>query len=121
MGCARAEKLSAKATKAINKADAQSVLVICDISLWEITMLMARKRVQIDETPANFLRLILQSRNYSFATITAEIADLSVMLDGDINSDPTDRIIVATSVLKQAPLVTSDRNLRKAKMVETIW
>ena len=39
----------------------------------------------------------------------------------DNNSDPADRLIAATSVLNQAPVVTADKNLRNASIVETIW
>lgn len=114
-------KLSAKAKKAITKADKNNALFICDISLWEIAMFIKRKRIEIDESPANFLRLILGSRNYTVANISPEIAELSVTLDSKINNDPANRIIVATSILKQAPLVTADTNLRNAGIVETIW
>lgn len=114
-------KLSAKAKSAINKADDNNALLICDISLWEISMLIKRKRLEVDETPANFLRLVLNSRNYELTSISPEIAELSVSLDSKITSDPADRIIVATSILKQTPLVTADTNLRNAKIVETIW
>jgi PIN domain nuclease of toxin-antitoxin system len=114
-------KISAKAKKAINKADENNALFICDISLWEIAMLITRKRVEIDETPANFLRLVLSSKNYTVVSISPEIAELSVTLASEINNDPADRIIVASAMLKQAPLVTADNNLRRAKIVETIW
>ncbi len=84
-------------------------------------MLIKRTRIEIDETPANFLRLVLSSRNYLIVNMSPEIAELSVTLNSEINSDPADRIIVSTSALKQAPLVTADGNLRNAKIVETIW
>jgi hypothetical protein len=114
-------KLSAKAKKALNKADDNNELLICDISIWEIAMLVKKKRIEINQTSANFLRLILHSRNYTVVQITPEIAELSVNISDQINSDPADRLIVATSILKQATLVTADRNLRDAKTVKTIW
>jgi len=114
-------KLSAKAKKAISKADENKTLLICDISLWEISMLIKRKRLEVEETAANFLRLVLNSRNYEVISINPEIAELSVNFDSEINNDPADRIIVATSILKQAPLVTADNNLLAARIVETIW
>ena len=114
-------KLSAKAKKAIKKADDSNALIMCDISIWEISMLVKRKRIEVDETPANFLRLILSSRNYTVVNISPEIAELSVNLDDDINSDPADRLIAATSILKQAPVVTADKNLRNATILETVW
>ena len=114
-------KLSAKAKKAIKKADEKNELLMCDISIWEISMLVKRKRIEVNETPANLVRLILGSRNYTVANISPEIAELSVNLDVDINSDPADRIIAATSILKQAPVVTADKNLRDATIVKTVW
>lgn len=114
-------KLTVKAKKAINKADKNGALFMCDISLWEIAMLIKRQRIEIEETPANFLRLVLSARNYSIAAISLEIAELSVTLDNEINNDQADRIIVATSILKQAPIVTADNNLIHARIVETIW
>ena len=114
-------KLSAKAKKAINKADDSNALIMCDISIWEISMLVKRKRIEVDETPANLLRLILSSRNYTVVNISPEIAELSVNLDDSINSDPADRLIAATSILKQAPVVTADKNLRNATILETVW
>ncbi len=114
-------KLSAKARKSIVKADENDELLICDISIWEISMLTKRKRIEVDETPANLIRLILNSRNYTVISISPEIAELSVNLDNEINSDPADRLIAATSILKQAPIVTADQNLRNASIVETIW
>lgn len=114
-------KLSAKAKKAIKKADDSNALIMCDISIWEISMLVKRKRIEVDETPANLLRLILSSRNYTVVNISPEIAELSVNLDDDINSDPADRLIAATSILKQAPVVTADKNLRNSTILETVW
>lgn len=114
-------KLSAKAKKAIKKADEQNELLLCDISIWEISMLVKRKRIEVDETPANLLKLIMGSRNYTVINISPEIAELSVNLEDEINTDPADRIIAATSILKLAPVVTSDKKMRHATILETVW
>mgnify|MGYP001545410112 CR=1 FL=1 len=53
--------------------------------------------------------------------ITPEIAELSASFGPEINNDPADRLIAATSVLANAPVVTADENLRAATMLETIW
>ena len=98
-----------------------SELIICDISIWEIAMLIKRKRLVLDDTAAGFINLLLQSRNYFIQEITPEIAELSVNFGSEINNDPADRLIAATSILGNAPIVTADENLRGATMVETIW
>ena len=112
-------KLSFEAKDAIEINERE--LIICDISIWEISMLIKRKRLVVDDTASGFINLLLQSRNYLVQEITPEIAELSVNFGSEINSDPADRLIAATSILRNAPIVTADQNLRTATMVETIW
>ncbi len=97
-------KLSAKAKAAINQSESE--LLICDISIWEIAMLIKRKRIDIDETATGFINLILQTRNFNIQEITPEIAELSVNFGLEINNDPADRLIAATSIYCNAPIVT---------------
>lgn len=115
------KQLSSKALKAINKADEYNALIIADISLWEISMLIKRGRIQIDSTPATFINLYLQSRNISVIPISPEIAELSVNLGHEINNDPADRIIAATSIIHNAQLVTADQNLRDCELIDAVW
>ena len=112
-------KLSSQATKAIRGSSGE--LIICDISFWEISMLIKHQRIEIDDTASGFITLLLQSRNYHIQEITPEIAELSVNLGPEINNDPADRLIAATSILMNAPIITADKNLIKATLLETIW
>lgn len=114
-------ELTQKATAAIDKADKHNALIISDISLWEISMLIKKKRLEVNTTAANFLNLFLQSRNVSVQPISPEIAELSVNFSSEINKDPADRIISATSIIRNAQLVTSDQNLRDSEILDTIW
>ena len=84
-------------------------------------MEIKRKRLEVDDTVSGFISLLLQSRNFHIQEITPEIAGLSVNLGPEINSDPADRLIAATSILKNAPIITADQNLIQATLVETIW
>ncbi len=112
-------KLSSAAKKAIKRD--KSELVICDISIWEISMLIKKGRLVVDDTSSGFTNLLLQSRNFTIQEITPEIAELSVNFGSEINSDPADRLIAATSIFLNSPIVTADRNLREVSIVETIW
>ena len=116
-----ASKLSDKAFSAIEKADEHNALIISDISIWEISMLIKKKRLKVDSTATAFLNLFLQSRNVSVQSISPEIAELSVNFDHNINNDPADRIIAATSIICNAQIVTADQNLRTNKLLDTIW
>lgn len=114
------KKLSQKAKSEI-KNHADEGLVFCDISAWEIAMLMKKGKLQIDTTPAHFIQTILDSRNYVYTPISPEIAELSVGLGKEINQDPADRIIAATAIIGNLELITADKNLIKSDLVKTIW
>jgi len=111
--------LTPAAKKAIKRDEDE--LLICDISIWEISMLIKKRRLEVDDTSSGFINLLLQSRNYIIQEITPEIAELSVNFGSEINSDPADRLIAATSITRNAPIVTADQNLRDATLIETIW
>ena len=115
------EMLSGKAEKAISVANNLDGIIFCEISLWEIAMLMHKERLSIDIEYTEFIQLILESNKYVFRGITPEIAWLSTALLSDNNKDPADRIIAATSIIENANLVTADNELRQSKKVATIW
>jgi len=115
------EMLSEKAEKAISAANNSDGIIFCEISLWEIAMLMHKERLSIDIEYLEFIGRILESNKYVFMGITPEIATLSTDLLSDNNKDPADRIIAATSIIENAKLVTADKKLRQSKKVATIW
>lgn len=115
------ELLSKKAKKAIDKANETDGIIFCEISLWEIAMLIKKKRIVIDTTYLEFINLLKAANNYIFKGLTPEIAELSTNLSSEINQDPADRIICATSIINNLKLVTADKNLRKVAGVKTIW
>jgi len=84
-------------------------------------MLISKDRLQINADAATFLNLYLASRHIQVQKITPEIAELSTHFAADINADPADRIIAATTILRQATLITADTNLRRAPQLATLW
>ena len=114
-------QLTAKALKTINKADEHNALIVSDITLWEISMLVKKERIKVETNASNFINLFLQSRSISVVPISAEIAELSTNLGPEINNDPADRLISATSIINNAQLVTADKNLRDCEIIDTIW
>ena len=115
------DAISPRARKAISKANFKDGIILSEISWWEITMLIKKNRLKIDVSFLEFSRLVISSNKYILKGITPEIADLSVNLPDEINHDPADRIIAATSITYKAPLVTADENLLHAKRIRTIW
>jgi PIN domain nuclease of toxin-antitoxin system len=82
---------------------------------------MYKGRLKVDVEYMVFIKLVLESTNYIYRTITPEIAMLSVDLFSDNNKDPADRIIAATSIIENVKLVTADKRLRRSGRVTTIW
>ncbi len=115
------EKLSEKARNAMAIANRKDGMILCDISLWEIAMLLKKGRLRIETDYTTFINLILSANKYMIWEITPEIAELSVNFLADINKDPADRIIAATSIICNASLITADVNLLQANGLKTIW
>ncbi len=115
------QRLSAHAVQALTQANETDGLLICDITLWEIAMLVQKGRVQVGTDCQSFITLILQANNCQVRPITPQIAALAVQLPQTVNLDPADRLIVATAVAEQVPLVTADQNLRASNLIATIW
>ena len=117
----KADRLTTKARYTMRDAEADNELMISDISIWEIAMLVARKRLEIEETVSSFINLYLQSRTITVQPISSEIAELSVSFGREINNDPAARIIAATTILTGAKLVTADANLISSAVIPTVW
>jgi PIN domain nuclease of toxin-antitoxin system len=113
-------RLSARARKAIALAFVERDIACSDISLWEIAMLIARKRLDPVVDARQFLDDLIAARHVRVLPITAEIAVLS-QSDLFSHGDPADRLIAATAQLHRAALITSDANLRKLKEITAIW
>ena len=115
------ELLSNKAKETIKLANQTDGIIFCDISLWEISMLMRKNRIEIDIPYLEFINLVKATNYYIFQSITPEIAELATRLPSEINQDPADRIICATSIITNTSLITADKNLRKSENLNTLW
>jgi PIN domain nuclease of toxin-antitoxin system len=115
------ELLSQQAKEALLIANNEDGIIFCEISLWEIAMLIQKGRLSVGISYREFMRLVLASNQYVLQGITVEIADRSTQFSSNITKDPADRIIAATAIVANATLVTADKNLRTAKGIPTIW
>jgi PIN domain nuclease of toxin-antitoxin system len=87
-------------------------LAISDIVLWELAKLVELGRLEFDFDNPDFRAFL---RHGTVFPITLEVARKSTELD--FKSDPADRIIAATSIVEQIPLLTRDRRILKSKLV----
>ncbi len=117
----RPDLLSPKARRTIEKANREDGILFCDVSFWEIAMLVRLGRIVIDVPVLDFIRCVLASNRYNVCAIDARIAEMAVSLPPEIGQDPADRLIAATSIVHKAWLVTADERLRSAKCLRTLW
>jgi PIN domain nuclease of toxin-antitoxin system len=113
--------LSRRAKTALARANDEDGIIFCEISLWEIAMLIQKDRLQVGVDYQDFIRLLAAASKYVFRGISPEIAELSTTLPAIVGSDPADRIIAATALVADVPLVTADQTLRSAINLKTIW
>ncbi len=114
-------KIHPDITKIIDTAEKNNQLMICDISFWEIAMLIGKNRLDLTVGADEFLTLYQYKRNLIVHSITPKIAERSVQFDKRVNNDPADRLIVATAMELDATLITADNNLREFSEVKTLW
>ena len=114
---AEPEKLSARARHAI---DAAETLGVSAISCWEVAMLVARRRLELDRDVLLWIRQALAVPRVTLLPLTPEIC-ASVPLERGLPADPADRMIVASAREHHAPIVTKDARLRSMLELETVW
>ena len=114
-------RLGKQATAAIAKADVAGELACCDISLWEIAMLVSKGRLDPGTSAQEFIELVLSARKIEILQITPVIATKSVSSGFCPHGDPADRIIAASAIIHKAMLVTSDRKLATVTGLQIVW
>ena len=114
-------RLSKKATTAIAQAEDAGTLTCCDISLWEIAMLVSKGRLDPGTNAQEFIQLVLTARKIEVIPITPEIAATSAFSEFCPHGDPAVRIIAASTIIHKAKLVTSDRKLATVAGLQIVW
>jgi|GEM_PF-93997 len=95
-------------------------IYICAISYWEVAMLVGKKKVSFPFTISQFFTDLIRLRGYKVLHLTPEIADMVARHVDDINGDPADRIIAATSIVHNAQLLTADSDLRGTAYLDIV-
>jgi len=93
---------------------------VAAISCWEIAMLAARGRIELDRDPVTWMEDALAALRADLLPLTPTVAAASAQL-GALHGDPADRLIVATALTHGATLVTKDERLRGIGTVRTAW
>ncbi len=112
------ELISKKALTAINRAESLGVSVI---SCWEIAMLLAKRRLAFNMDVQDWVNQASKYPGIRLIGLNAEVAVLSTRLPGNFHGDPADRMIVATCMKHNVPLISKDKMIRSWGQIKVIW
>ena len=113
--------VSSKAERAIRNAASQAAVYVSSISVWEVSQLVAKGRLELAMDVESWVARSEAMPFLHFIPIDNAIAMKSVRLPEPLHHDPADRIIIATSMQLGFPLVTRDRRILDYPHVKTVW
>ena len=104
-------ELSQDAIEQINLAGNQGKVFISAISVWELSMLVAKDRVTLSKPIHQWVKDSFNQPGVNLSSMLPEIAIESSFLPGEFHGDPADRIIVATARINSLILLTRDKKI----------
>lgn len=114
------KRISSRAQATIQDArKKERGLAVSCITLLEIARLASHGRIGLTPDAETVLREI--EDRFIVLPITRNIALQAFELPEEFPNDPVDRLLGATALVEDIPLVTADRQIRKSRAVPTIW
>ena len=114
------KQLSKAQQRALKTISEERPAYIADITLWEIATLASLGRLRPKLPLREWLETALSRTHLWVQPITAAVAaDVAVIGDA-MHRDPADRLIVATTRVLGASLLTSDELISRSGLVEVI-
>ncbi len=96
---------------AILEANEQQGLLLSKISVWEVAKLVEKGRIEFSVPIVEWITLATQYPGIQLVDLTNDIIVESTQLPGSFHNDPADQLIVATSRVKNIPLLTADSKI----------
>jgi PIN domain nuclease of toxin-antitoxin system len=106
---ARSDRIGAQAVRHVDNALHADRVLISAASVWEVAILVAKKRVRLEQSVEQW-RIDALQLGIEEVPMDGDLAIEAVAL-ADLHPDPGDRFIVATAIRMRATLVTSDARL----------
>lgn len=96
-------------------------ILVPAVSIVEIIYLIEKNKLPSSTLPRLIQTVNLPYSSFSFSVIDAEVAQALAEIPRNTVPDMPDRIIAATALYLDLPLVTKDKRIQALKSVRTIW
>ena len=90
------------------------------ISIWELGIKVQRGKLDLGLSIEEFTRRIEKSAIVELLPVTTATWLRSLALPWD-HRDPADRVIVATAILQDLPLITADTEIHRFQGISCVW
>lgn len=104
-----ADKISTTIRASIAAAAERGMVYISAISIWEIGILEAKRKLTLSVECSNWIKRALQAPGVQFVCLSPAIMIDSTRLPGTLHGDPADRMLIATARSLNGTLLTCDR------------
>lgn len=112
-------QLSARAAATLRRMELEGGFA-SSISFWELGVKVKKKQLEMGMSIEEFARRIERSGTLEVVPVDTTVWLTSLSLAWE-HRDPADRVIVATALAKEVPLLTKDESIRRFRGVKTVW
>lgn len=114
-------RLSKRAETALDNAEARGTIYVSAVTVVELIYLIEKSKIPVDIL--NLLRDALDDSATAFrlVEINRAVTDEIENIPRATVPDMPDRIVSATALYLNLPLVTRDRNISQLNSIQTIW
>jgi PIN domain nuclease of toxin-antitoxin system len=113
-------RLSARERAVLDELPSGERPALCDISLWEVALLVQLGRLRLGDALDDWLRIAASPAAVSVLPITPAVVTEMNRLPTGFHQDPADRLIVATARVGGFPLATHDTRIRRSRLFP-VW
>jgi PIN domain nuclease of toxin-antitoxin system len=113
-------RLSSAQTAVLEEADEENPLWVSEITFWELATLHSLGRIKLKMPFREWLERAVAPPRVQCIGITPAIAAEVANLPDSFHHDPADRVLVSTARVLPATLLTQDKKILQAGLVETL-
>ncbi len=114
-------RLSPAQADVLQQATPETSLWVSDITLWEVATLVSLGRIRLHLPLREWLETATAPPLVQRMSISPAVAAAVAALPDSFHRDPADRLIVASSQILGATLLTQDRRIIAADLVPTLF